>query len=225
VLSRRDEFLFLADAVLGRSPAALSYCGRLPLAPLVAATAVKETRELLLGAKKPRAILLPLELPEWRADPRGGTLTAERAGASAVDDAEQPQVATNGHATNGSAAIRVARNDSVSLPLDRICLKQSVEGNCVFAPLWLDLSAERARQHGKNPSTWRQLTVAEQRQILPRDAAVAYRVQSGKRQWVVYRSLAAPANRTFLGVNLSSEFFVGRFQSDGETESIIEIEG
>jgi hypothetical protein len=36
--------------------------------------------------------------------------------------------------------------------------------------------------------------------------------------------LAAPANRTLLGVNLSTDFFVGRFGSNGETASIVEIE-
>ena len=57
------------------------------------------------------------------------------------------------------------------------------------------------------PFTWRQLTVAEQRENVTCDVAVGYRVQFAKRQWLVYRSLTAPANRTVLGQNLSTEFF------------------
>ena len=72
--------------------------------------------------------------------------------------------------------------------------------------------------------TWRQLTVAEQRQNQPRDVAAGYRVQFGSRQWLIYRSLTPPANRTVLGMNLSTDFFLGRFGRDGETNTIVEVE-
>jgi hypothetical protein len=99
-------------------------------------------------------------------------------------------------------------------------LGQSAPGSRLFAPLWIDLSRRRSRE----AFTWRQLTVAEQRQNLTSDVAAGYRVQFGRRQWLIYRSLAAAANRTVLGQNLSGEFFLGRFQRSGETETLVEIE-
>ncbi len=71
-------------------------------------------------------------------------------------------------------------------------------------PVFIDFDRKRS---GK-ARTWRQLTVAENLQILPRDVAVAFHLQIGARQWVIYRSLAATASRTFLGQNITSEFVV-----------------
>jgi hypothetical protein len=99
-------------------------------------------------------------------------------------------------------------------------LRQSALGSGLYAPLWVDLDPQRKRW----PRTWRQLTVASERDILPPDAAVAYRVQIGTQQWVVYRSLAPPAARTFLGQHLASEFLVGRFATDGSVENLVEVE-
>jgi len=193
LLSRSERFLFLADAVLtdgfsssavpAGQPAELSYRSRLPLASGIAVHPAAETRDLSLAGRKPSAIVLPLALPEWRTDPRGGTL-AKLEDASALE------------------------------------LRQSCRGQRLYAPLWIDLCPKRA----KRPFTWRQLTVAEQLQNQPRDVAAGYRVQFGKRQWLIYRSLAKAANRTLLGVNLSTEFLLARFGRDGEIETVLEIE-
>ncbi len=201
LLSRKDQFVFLADAMLGVEPSDLTYRGRLPLATGITVRPAAETRELALHGKKPRAVVLPLALAEWRADPRGGTLS----GSGASD--------TDAGASNGEISTT-----------SEIVLSQSTHGRRMFASLWIDLSAKRIRNQDRDPLTWRQLTVGEQRQIVARDEAVGYRVQCGKRQWLAYRSLATPGNRTLLGVNLSTDFFVGRFGSDGETESIVEVE-
>jgi hypothetical protein len=181
LLARKDQFLLLADAVLGDRPQELSYRGRLPLSSRLTASAAADTREVLLEARKARALILPLALPEWRAEPRGGSLDV-----------------------SGGA----------------LELRQTVFGRRLFAPLWIDLAPRRAHE----AVTWRQLTIAEQRQNQPRDVAVGYRVQFGRRQWVIYRSLTRPANRTLLGQNLSTEFFLGRFKRDGESKTILEIE-
>jgi hypothetical protein len=181
LLARKDQFLLLADAVLGDRPQELLYRGRLPLSSRLTASAAADTREVLLEARKARALILPLALPEWRAEPRGGSLDV-----------------------SGGA----------------LELRQSVFGRRLFAPLWIDLAPRRAHE----AVTWRQLTIAEQRQNQPRDVAVGYRVQFGRRQWVIYRSLTRPANRTLLGQNLSTEFFLGRFKRDGESKTILEIE-
>jgi hypothetical protein len=181
LLARRDQFLFLADAVLGERSRTLSYSGRLPLAGDLTTSAAAETCEMLLEARKSRALILPLALPEWRADLRGGAL---------------------------------------GVGGDGLELSHSCTGGRLFAPLWIDLAPRRADK----PFTWRQLTIAEQRQNLPRDEAAGYRVQFGRRQWLIYRSLTEPTNRTLLGHNLSTDFLLARFGRDGETEKIVEIE-
>jgi hypothetical protein len=101
-----------------------------------------------------------------------------------------------------------------------LVLKQQSQGRSMFAPLFIDLDSRRL---GKE-ATWRQLTVAEDRQVLPRDAAVGYRVQVGKLQWLVYRSLGEVGVRTVLGQNLMHEFLVGRFGSKGNVKKLLEIE-
>jgi hypothetical protein len=59
---------------------------------------------------------------------------------------------------------------------------------------------------------------------VPRDRAVGYRVQFGRQNWLLYRTLAPRGNRTVLGQNYSSEFVCCRMLKTGKTESIIEIE-
>lgn len=74
------------------------------------------------------------------------------------------------------------------------------------------------------PVTWRRLTVAENREVIPADQAAGYRVQVGDDQWIVYRSLDGPANRTLLGQNLVSEFYLARFLEDGSVEKMLELQ-
>ncbi len=99
-------------------------------------------------------------------------------------------------------------------------LSQQRMGQRLSVPLWFDLNPTRA----KKQRTWRQLTVAEKLERQPHDVAVGYRIQSGDQQWVVYRSLAAAANRTLLGQNLSSESYMARFDTAGAAHELIEIE-
>lgn len=89
-----------------------------------------------------------------------------------------------------------------------------------YAALVVDLSSARASK----AMTWRQLTVAEQRAEVSDDTAVGYRVQLGKQQWLIYRSLGDPASRTVLGHNLITEFLFGRFLPNGTVEPLLEIE-
>jgi hypothetical protein len=102
-----------------------------------------------------------------------------------------------------------------------LILRHAGEGCGLVAPLFFDL--DRRRRH--RAATWRQLTVAEDLKVVPRDVAVGYRVQVGRQQWLIYRSLRPPgASRTVLGQNLSSEFLAARFRPDGDVESLLEIE-
>jgi len=99
-------------------------------------------------------------------------------------------------------------------------LSHCTEGRALYTPLFVDLDPRRFRR----PRTWRRLTVAENLVAQPADVAAGYRVQIGKQQWLIYRSLAAKANRTLLGHNLSSEMLVARFQRSGQVDPLVEIE-
>jgi hypothetical protein len=92
-------------------------------------------------------------------------------------------------------------------------------GRNLFHPLLIPLSG--SRRNGEY--TWRHLTVGQNLEIQSPDAAAAYRVQLGDRQWVVYRALTR-GNRTFLGKNLTSELLVGVFHRNGEMDAIMEVE-
>jgi hypothetical protein len=93
-------------------------------------------------------------------------------------------------------------------------------GSRLFCPLWLDLDPTRIGL----PLTWRQLTVADTRLILPPHQAAGFRVQAGLEQWLVYRTLDAPRNRTLLGCNVSCEYLVGRVKRSGEVRRLLEIQ-
>jgi hypothetical protein len=78
---------------------------------------------------------------------------------------------------------------------------------------------------GKSPPlTWRNLTVAQDLELVGRDVAQAFRLQIGKEQWVLYRSLTPRIRRTVMGLHLNTEFYAARFQaSDGTYEALIEV--
>lgn len=99
-------------------------------------------------------------------------------------------------------------------------LAQQACGARLSCPLWFDLQPRRVAR----PRTWRRLTVAESLEVAPSDSAVGYRVQCGDSQWLVYRSLAKPANRTVLGHNTAAEMFVGRFYRTGECDELLAID-
>ncbi len=94
------------------------------------------------------------------------------------------------------------------------------QGRNLFAPLWLDLNPGRF----KNQTTWRQLTVGESLIVQPREVAVGYRVQVHYSQWLLYRSLAWRGNRTVLGKNFATDLACCRFQPNGETQEILEVQ-
>ncbi len=103
---------------------------------------------------------------------------------------------------------------------DALVLRLSGEGNGLFAPLVFDLHGSRTRY----PYTWRQLTVGEKLEKVPREKAAGFRVQLFKDQYLLYRSLTAPTNRTVLGHNLVSDFFLGRFDKETGIETILDVE-
>jgi hypothetical protein len=181
LLARTDGFALMSDVLLGGQHSRIEYRGRLPLAGGMVLHPAEETREGFLVGRRRLASVLPLALPEWRAE---------------------------------------RTFDSVEVVDDALELTQTGEGRCLYAPLFIDLNEPRTRK----PLTWRRLTVAQQLQIEPSDAAVGFRVHAGNQQWLIYRSLAARGNRTVLGQNLISEFVVARFGRNGKIDEMIEIE-
>lgn len=181
LLAREDRFLLLADVVVARGPAKLGYRSRLPLGPATRFDESKEGREGFLVDRRRWGRVLPLALPECRAEACSGSLKRTEQGLE---------------------------------------LAQSSDGRGLFAPLFVDLDPQRFRR----PLTWRRLTVAENLAAQPVDVAAGFRVQIGRQQWLIYRSLAARANRSLLGHNLSSEMLVARFQRNGEVDPLVETE-
>ena len=110
---------------------------------------------------------------------------------------------------------------SLELHREQLVLSQLAEGKNLLAPLFVDLEPRRA----KREITWRQLTVGKDRQPVPHDEAVGYRVQVGSEQWLLYRALGGAATRTVLGRNLFNELLIGRFHADnGKVTTLVEIE-
>lgn len=89
LLARKDCFLFLADRILAQQPVRLDYRACLPLAPAVGFRGAEESREGFLTAlRRRRALVLPLALPEWRADDRFGSLEQSNRGLELCQSAE-----------------------------------------------------------------------------------------------------------------------------------------
>jgi hypothetical protein len=183
LLGRKDRVLYLADVLISDcgTPRQLKHSFYLPLDCQVHWQPEAETRDGLLLNDRLRAAVLPLALPEWRADPRGGNLV-EKDG--------------------------------------RLLLTQEASGRALYCPLLIDLKPRRA----KKERTWRRLTVAEWMEIVPQDIAAGFRAQSGRDQWLFYRSLGPAGNRTVLGQNIAGEFCAGRIRSTGRLHDWIEIE-
>ncbi len=184
LLARKDRFLLLADAILGKKSGRIDYHCRLPLCESIGLKVDEKSREghlVDVGRRKRIGTVLPLAMPEWHAEPFDGSLAMTEEG---------------------------------------LLLTQSATARRMFAPLFIDLDARRTRA----PLTWRRLTVAESLEIQPGEVAVGYRIQIGHQQWLIYRSLGPTGNRTVLGQNLSSEFFVARFDREGNAEPLMEIE-
>lgn len=112
------------------------------------------------------------------------------------------------------------RGGSLFADNGRLTLVQEATGKAMCCALAMDLDKNRS----KRPRTWRQLTVAEWMEVLPRDVAVAFRAQSGDDQWLFYRSLGPTGNRTFLGQNTAGEFSAGRFDATGKYKEWIEVD-
>lgn len=102
-----------------------------------------------------------------------------------------------------------------------LVLHQIGQGNGLYAPLLFDWHPSRWRQ----PALWRNLTVAESGKVLGRDLAAGHRLQIGKDQLMIYRSLSAiKIARTVLGHHTWQESVIARFDTDGDVEVIMKVD-
>ncbi len=112
------------------------------------------------------------------------------------------------------------RSGQVTAANNQLSLFQEAAGMAICCPLLFDFKSRRAERE----RTWRQLTIGEALATMSSDVAVGYRAQSGRDQWLFYRSLGPAANRTLLGHNISGEFSAGSFQKSGKMDEWLEIE-
>lgn len=181
LLARRDDFLLVADAVLGPRSGDIAYQAEWPIAEDIEFLGEEATHDGYLKKVRPLCTVLPLALPEWRA---------------------------------------AGPNGRLEMQADKLRFTLNKSAQRLYAPLFFDLASRRWTAK----RTWRQLTVAERRMIQPAEVAAGYRVQIGRKQWLIYRSLGPVKNRTLLGQNLCHEFVVGQFHQDGSLTELIEIE-
>jgi len=102
-----------------------------------------------------------------------------------------------------------------------LVLSHTPAGRRTWLPLLVswDASRHRKRLH------WRVLTISERSRKVAAERAIAVRVSWGRQEtYVIYRSLASPAPRVFLGHRTLDRFLVGRFTDKGIIEPILEVE-
>jgi hypothetical protein len=72
---------------------------------------------------------------------------------------------------------------------------------------------------------WRPLTVAQNGTAVPNSQAAGFRLQVGKEQWLIYRSLSRILEpRTVLGQHTMYETLIGRFSTTGAVDPIVLVE-
>jgi hypothetical protein len=91
----------------------------------------------------------------------------------------------------------------------------------IYAPIVIDWNPARRRR----PAMWRSLTVAQNGTAVPSNQAAGFRLQLGKEQWLIYRSLSRILEpRTVLGQHTMYETLIGRFSTTGAVDPIVLVE-
>ncbi len=102
-----------------------------------------------------------------------------------------------------------------------LVLHQVGQGHGLYAPLLFDWHPARTR----SPAVWRNLTVTEAGKTLGRDRAAGYRLQLGKYQLLMYRSLSSiQAARAVLGHHTWHETVVARFDTNGDVDPLVKVD-
>jgi hypothetical protein len=103
----------------------------------------------------------------------------------------------------------------------RLALSCTARGRRCWLPILVSWDSSRHRKR----LSWRVLTVAQDSRVCAPDAAFAVRVSWGRDDTlVIYRSLAPPAPRSFLGYQTRARFLVGRFTNEGNVEPLLSVD-
>ncbi len=181
LLPRNDDFLFMADVVVGRGDERIEYRSRLPLAGNIEVALDRETRACRLSGPNMVSRLLPIGLPCPRVQSCAGQM--------------------------------------MSLP-HHLEFRQTAIGG-IYSPIVIDWN----RARGRRPAMWRPLTVAQNGTAVPNSQAAGFRLQVGKEQWLIYRSLSRILEpRTVLGQHTMYETLIGRFSTTGAVDPIVLVE-
>jgi hypothetical protein len=91
----------------------------------------------------------------------------------------------------------------------------------IWRPLVVSWDPKRNRQ----PVHWRTLTLTESSRECPPGTAFAARITWGRNDTLlIYRSLAKPALRAFLGHHTKAAFLVALFDREGEVQPLVKVE-
>ncbi len=114
------------------------------------------------------------------------------------------------------------RGDFQQVAGDLILRQRAAEGaRRVWRPLLVSWEPARNRQ----TVHWRTLTVSENGRACAPGVAFAARITWGRDETlVIYRSLARPALRAFLGHQTRARFLVGLFTPEGEVKPLLKVE-
>lgn len=103
---------------------------------------------------------------------------------------------------------------------NELVLRQPIAGRRGWLPLLISWESGRNRK----TLVWRPLTVSEGPKICGAETAVAYRVAWGRDEsLVIYRSLARPVPRSFLGHKTAARFLIGLFTKEGNVEPLLTV--
>lgn len=90
---------------------------------------------------------------------------------------------------------------------------------------WRVLLVSWDARRNRRPVRWRPLTVSEDSEVCTPDVAAAVRVSWGPGETLlIYRSLARPGLRAFLGHQSRARFLVALFTPEGEVEPLLTVE-
>jgi hypothetical protein len=102
-----------------------------------------------------------------------------------------------------------------------LTLSCTARGRRCWLPLLVSWDPSRHRKR----LSWRVLTVAQDSRVCAPDVAFAVRVSWGRDDTlVIYRSLGAPAPRSFLGYQTKARFLLGRFTNEGNVEPLLSVD-
>ena len=202
MLVREDHTLFLCDTLLADEPSDWTLGHSIPLAGAIVAEPSPENTELRLLAVR---------------EGKRGSVRQPAAVALPIGLSEWRSRAVD---LDPAAAADAAADGELSCDGRVLHLEHRGRGDRLMCPLVVGLGEPTASA----ACTWRPLTVAQDLEIQPPEAARGFRVQLGRNHLLFYRSLGPLVRRTVFGLHLYTEFYAGRFDPrDGECEGLIEV--